>query len=130
MRIAQFWFVYRRNLTWKSEIRCLVFGLLPSSAVTLSDHPPMDINTKSSGKCFSSILKKKIGTGNVFPPFWTIFLAQQCSFAATIVHGQTNPFCLSVSQFKFQKISHKNLCKYVPLLKACTCDIYEKCIFD
>ena len=37
-------------------MRYLVFGLLPSSAVTLSDHTQMDINTKTIGKCFLSIL--------------------------------------------------------------------------
>ena len=37
---------------------CLAFGLLLSSAVTLSDHTPMDINAKPFGKCFCSILDK------------------------------------------------------------------------
>ena len=63
---------FRINLTWKRETRCLVFGLLPSSAVALSDHTPMDINTKTLGKCFCSISNT--------------FCFVKFSFSATIVH--------------------------------------------
>ena len=98
----------RRNQKWNLENRerCLVFGLLPSSAVTWSDHRQMDINTKSFGKCF-------------------------CFFLIAIVHttfNWTNLFChrYSVSRFSCKKYPINStkalLCKWETLLKLATCE--------